>query len=237
MKRTILLFFIAMFVLLGTTQAQVVTDLDVAAGFEEVTFGFTVDADSVNVLGVLGTVSWDTTHFEYSDVDVTLDGSVINDDVADTEGFLKFAWASATPIELDSVIVTVVLFTKSPGSYEVLGEFDINEIPETFTHKYQGMIVTGLSGENDVPLDEFGIDIWPNPANPGVNVLVTTPFPQYVSIKMFDVLGKEVKVFYDGHLNDTARIYYNTDELSSGMYFFAIQGKEFRQVRTFTVLK
>lgn len=230
------LILIAAFLFIGSAKAQNL-DFDETRQFE---FFARYDTLGIDIVGLEGMVSWDTTLFEYvgSDVGDAIDNVVLNDTKADSLGYIKFAWASVDPLEGDSHIVDIQLKTKAvAGAYTVEGIFSLNERPEPIIRTFMGEIGKGLNAEVPHKPSWDDISVWPNPANPDFNLLVTTPEPQYISIKMFDVLGREVKNMYDGHLNEAVQLRYTTDNMASGLYFFAIQGKDWQIIRRLTILK
>ena len=229
------------FFLLGCeSQAQEQKNL----GFNETfTFEFFAPYDTfgVDVTAITGKVSWDTTLFEYvsTDLDTAFTSVTFNDTEAADEGYVKYAWAAIAPFAGTDHMMDVTLRTRTLSStYEIQGDFAMNEIKDTLRYDYAGEIGVSL-GLDETPIQNTQIEAYPNPARPNENfsLLITVPNPQYISVKMFNVLGQEVKSMYNGHLAHTARVLYSTEGLMSGMYFFAMQGKDWRYVRPFTIIK
>ncbi len=64
---------------------------------------------------------------------------------------------------------------------------------------------------------------YPNPFNPSTKIKYNLPAAGNVTLKVFDVLGKEVKTLVDEY-KDTGsyELDFNANELSSGVYFYRI---------------
>ena len=70
---------------------------------------------------------------------------------------------------------------------------------------------------------------YPNPFNPSTIITFQIPEAGLVSLKVYDLLGREVATLVDEH--KTAGSYdveFNASELSSGVYFYKINYWKFR---------
>jgi len=79
---------------------------------------------------------------------------------------------------------------------------------------------------------------YPNPFNPSTQIKYSVPKPVNVSIKVFDVLGKEVATL----VNETKQpgFYtadFNASNLASGIYFYRIDAGEFTSVKKMMLIK
>ena len=65
---------------------------------------------------------------------------------------------------------------------------------------------------------------YPNPFNPSTNISFELPSRTYVSLKVFDVMGREVAAIVSGEMlaGSYTRIW-NASNISSGMYFYRLQ--------------
>ena len=90
----------------------------------------------------------------------------------------------------------------------------------------QSFFVTEISEENiDNPVSEFNLNQnFPNPFNPITSIKYQFPELSFVTLKVYDVLGKEVAVLVNQE--KPAGIYeitYNAEDLPSGVYFYRLQ--------------
>ena len=79
---------------------------------------------------------------------------------------------------------------------------------------------------------------YPNPFNPVTNLEFGIPKLGFVSLKIYDVLGKEVATLVNENLSPgTYKYSFNASNLSSGIYFYRIKAGDFVQTRTMMLLK
>ncbi len=79
---------------------------------------------------------------------------------------------------------------------------------------------------------------YPNPFNPKTNVKVQMSKSGFVSLKVFDITGKEVAVLVNEELS--AGVYnvdFDASNLSSGTYFYSMETSGFRDVKKMVVVK
>ena len=79
---------------------------------------------------------------------------------------------------------------------------------------------------------------YPNPFNPTTTIEFTVDATQFVTLKVFDVIGREVEVLANEVLN-AGRYEYQFDaaNLPSGMYFYQIVGEKATVTKTMLLLK
>ena len=79
---------------------------------------------------------------------------------------------------------------------------------------------------------------YPNPFNPTTTISYSIPENEYVTLSIYDALGKEVAVLDNGFR--TAGNYSHTFDasaLSSGMYFYTIRSGNFVQTKKMLLMK
>lgn len=79
---------------------------------------------------------------------------------------------------------------------------------------------------------------YPNPFNPSTSIKFTLPKAEIVSLKVYDVLGKEVAVL----VNELKQpgvydVDFNGSNLASGIYFYRIEAGEFTSVKKLMLVK
>ncbi len=79
---------------------------------------------------------------------------------------------------------------------------------------------------------------YPNPFNPVTKINFSIPNNEYVSLRVYDMLGREVSVLVNGQL--TAGEYqadFNAVGLSSGMYYYSLRAGEYVDTKKMVLVK
>ena len=79
---------------------------------------------------------------------------------------------------------------------------------------------------------------YPNPFNSSTTIRFSLPKTEIVTLKAFDVLGKEIATLVDGELNlGEHSVVFDAKDLSSGVYFYKLQRGSFIQTKKFILMK
>jgi hypothetical protein len=79
---------------------------------------------------------------------------------------------------------------------------------------------------------------YPNPFNPSTTVAFTMPEAGFVSVKVYNTLGKEVAVLVSGHKDaGTHELQFNAADLPSGIYYYSMFSNGFSQTNKMLLLK
>jgi len=79
---------------------------------------------------------------------------------------------------------------------------------------------------------------YPNPFNPSTTIRFSLSQREQVTLKVFDVNGREVAALVEGALNAGEHaVVLNSNELPSGVYFYQLRAGEFSQVRKAILMK
>ena len=79
---------------------------------------------------------------------------------------------------------------------------------------------------------------YPNPFNPSTTISFSIPENQFVSLKLYNLIGQEIKTLINGNLekgNHTVQL--NAEGLSSGIYLYKLESNNNSLVRKMTLLK
>ncbi|MCY7363592.1 MAG: T9SS type A sorting domain-containing protein [Ignavibacteria bacterium] len=115
------------------------------------------------------------------------------------------------------------------------------EITNTGNYKTETDGVTG-NGENEITTSlptEFSLSQnYPNPFNPSTVINYELPSSNFVTLKIYDLVGKEVATLMNEKL-DAGRYSakFNGSNLSSGMYFYKISAGNFTFVKKMVLIK
>lgn len=93
--------------------------------------------------------------------------------------------------------------------------------------------------ENNVLPDKFILEQnYPNPFNPQTTIKFTLSEKMNVLLKVYDILGKEVAMLFNGEMESgTHSINFNAASFSSGVYFYRIDAGEHTATRKMQLLK
>jgi hypothetical protein len=92
--------------------------------------------------------------------------------------------------------------------------------------------------ESEVPETLILHQNYPNPFNPNTMIRFQLPVSSEVSLKVFDMLGREVETLVNGRMAAGEHtISFNAGSLSSGVYFYRLSTGEMSVTKKFTLLK
>jgi len=79
---------------------------------------------------------------------------------------------------------------------------------------------------------------YPNPFNPETTIKFFVPDGGNISLLVFDILGRKVSELVNGYYNQgTHTIYFNAENLSSGVYFYRLETKNYSDTKSMIILK
>ncbi len=99
--------------------------------------------------------------------------------------------------------------------------------------------VTGVKEKVQQEISSYSLSQnYPNPFNPTTTISFSLPSRSYVTLKVFDALGREVSVVLSEelHAGNYSR-QWNAAGLSSGMYFYRLQSGSFIETKKLILLK
>jgi hypothetical protein len=100
------------------------------------------------------------------------------------------------------------------------------------------VVVTDVGGGNTLPTEFALFQNYPNPFNPSSVVRYDVPFTAHVTIKVFDVLGKEVATLVDEQKSaGTHEVRMTAGSLASGVYIYRMQSGEYVSVKKMILMK
>ena len=101
------------------------------------------------------------------------------------------------------------------------------------------MIPTGVNDNNNQIPISFALDQnYPNPFNPTTTISFSFPSKSFVTLKMFDILGKEVATIISEEMSaGSYSRQWNAANMSSGIYFYRLQAGSFTETKKLILLK
>lgn len=97
---------------------------------------------------------------------------------------------------------------------------------------------TIISSSNQLPLDYYLDQNYPNPFNPQTNIQFAIPQSGFVTLKVYDILGREVTTLVNEFKNKGRyTITFDASNLTSGVYFLSITASDFNQTKKMILAK
>ena len=136
------------------------------------------------------------------------------------------------------------VFVDKPGFNEsstvmVNTAYDITGSPLNASADFSVTSTTTVKADPAVRPTEFVLDQnYPNPFNPTTSIRYSLPTAGNVTLKVFDIIGKEVATLVNGY-QQTGQytVTFNASNLSSGLYFYRLETGSVKQVRKMVLLK
>ncbi len=136
--------------------------------------------------------------------------------------------------------------TDSLGNFSYYTNQNIESIAVTATEYVWGNtsnfarldIVTDVEDKLNEPIDFSLKQNYPNPFNPSTRISFSIPNEEFVSLKVFNSLGEEVKEL----VNETRSagnyiVDFNASNLTSGVYFYKLKTNSFTEVKKMILIR
>lgn len=97
----------------------------------------------------------------------------------------------------------------------------------------------GISNTTNVTPEKFSLEQnYPNPFNPTTRINYELPITNFVSLKVYDALGNEVKTLVNEKLNaGSYSVDFNAAALPSGIYFYKLVTEKFSETKKMMLVK
>jgi len=126
----------------------------------------------------------------------------------------EFGLGDATMI--DSIMVK----WPASGIVDVLIDIPANQ----FLTVTEGSGTTSVNGQKPLPESFELFQNYPNPFNPSTTISYFVPHSGFVTLRIYDVLGREVKVLFNGvQTAGRHKIIFDAGPLPSGIYFYKLR--------------
>jgi photosystem II stability/assembly factor-like uncharacterized protein len=108
-----------------------------------------------------------------------------------------------------------------------------------FATENNGGIITSINDKNISVVNEYSLfQNYPNPFNPSTKINWQSPVGSWHTLKIYDVLGKEITTLIDEYKpSGRYEIEFNASMLPSGVYVYKLQAGDFISFRKMMLLK
>jgi len=153
------------------------------------------------------------------------------------DGCIDFDKVMRNPLDTTRLVSTYQNDGLHPDTtgYKTMGEsVDLNLFTGADTVFQQATEVNSIKAIDGYVLGQN----YPNPFNPATTISFSVPTQSFVSLKVFDTLGREVSTPLSQQLSvGTYSRQWNTEGLSSGVYFYRLQAGEYVETKKMILLK
>ncbi|HEX2982472.1 MAG TPA: T9SS type A sorting domain-containing protein, partial [Ignavibacteriales bacterium] len=170
------------------------------------------------------------------------------DTVISTISTLSDFYLHANPSEMDTILTKTVYQSNTvlaPFSLSYSKPYYLKVVAVDCFGQKSAPIYSPAIGdiaiEDDVNVTpgKYSLDQnYPNPFNPSTIISYEIPAEKFVTLKVYDALGKEVKMLVSGTQNaGKHKISLDASGLSSGVYFYQLKAGDYSCVKKFVKLK
>jgi hypothetical protein len=101
------------------------------------------------------------------------------------------------------------------------------------------VIITGIAkNETNIPKEYILKQNYPNPFNPTTNINFSIPRSEFVTLKVYNILGEEVATLVSEKLSVGSYQYeWNASSLASGVYLFRIEAGDYIESRKMVLMR
>ena len=107
--------------------------------------------------------------------------------------------------------------------------------------RVSGVFDDSQMGGNDNSNNIYGYSLekpYPNPFNPNTTISFTIPTYDFVSIKVYDVMGRLISTLAEQNFNSgTHTLIWNGENYSSGEYFIKMKSSNYNKTQIVTLIK
>jgi hypothetical protein len=165
----------------------------------------------------------------------------------------KWSWISGSVTTVDSVqdihfVISSGPFTIANGVSQKIGfaiiggktfgDFQTSADAALIKWNYIKKVTDVAYDGNRIPTTYSLEQNYPNPFNPITNIVYNLPRSSKVSLKIYDVLGREVASPFNGEqFAGRYTVHFDASSLSSGVYYYRLSASEFNDVKKLMLLR
>jgi len=161
---------------------------------------------------------------------------------------VKFVWVSgdhtttSTSVPAGALTWDAMITSSSQTYIYVIAVAGVYQYECTFhSPMMSGTFTAGLTGIEKTGENVNGYKLlqnYPNPFNPSTTINFSLPQNNFVSLKVYDMSGKEIKTLISSLLSTGEYKYtFEGSGLSSGMYIYKLSAGDFTETRRMTLIK
>jgi len=99
-------------------------------------------------------------------------------------------------------------------------------------------VILSAGESSEIPTSYSLSQNFPNPFNPETSIRYSIPIQSHVTIKIYDVLGREVTTLINEEKSvGNYEVKFNSTQFASGVYFYRLQADDYTATKKMIVLK
>jgi Secretion system C-terminal sorting domain len=161
---------------------------------------------------------------------ITLLDSIDLGENSNTDDWLRLSDATLAPIGTRFIRICLISVryngTNNDGYFDGLSLTP--DLPVNIENVFQTSITDFTLSQN-----------YPNPFNPSTTISWQSPISSWQTIKLFDLLGREIETIIEGYFDagSHSTLYIVNSSLQSGVYFYQLRAGSFIQTKKMLLLK
>lgn len=177
----------------------------------------------------------------------------ISADTSFTSGHIIFSHGDYADIGVNrDLSYAAMLSTNKLNIYDIVNgsvikSFDVSsfsglsnpviDTPYVFVHQITRTTEVEQN-EGSTPASYRLLTAYPNPFNSAATIRYVLPEDENIEINIYDMLGRKIKCLFKGNVRRGEHEYYfDASDLSSGMYIYTLESKDFRMANKIVLMK
>ncbi len=127
------------------------------------------------------------------------------------------------------------------GNFGGTVSFDtINVVGTGYINSYVAKLSNTATSVNFISeiVKSYSLNNYPNPFNPETKINFSLPNPDYVTLTVYDIRGKEISTLVNQKMNTgNYSVVFNGSDFSSGIYFYRLHAGNYLETRKMVLVK
>ncbi|MCK9209686.1 MAG: alpha-amylase family glycosyl hydrolase [Ignavibacteriaceae bacterium] len=178
------------------------------------------------------------TYASLSDTNIVLTTANLKNEILNADVDLSgLPWDGTSNYYLTDLIDGTV-YTVTPQQHSAF-QIALNEFESKLFYFSKYPVVVGVDEKDNLTVTEFKLQQnYPNPFNPTTTIKFQLPNQEHVSLKIFDMLGREVTTLVDDIKSaGIHQVEFNAAGYASGVYFYQVKAGKFLETKKFVLMK
>ncbi len=174
---------------------------------------------------------FDTNGFTDAEKFITLSNGVVSgfDGASDISNVVSGGPFSLQPGQTESIAYSI-------AAASTLDE--LRTVIKRSREKYKSVPTNIIEEKPELPKEFTLYQNYPNPFNPTSTIQFSIPSAQFVTLKVYDILGREItKLVDEFKQSGTYTVIFNAKELSSGIYFYNLRTGNYSSTKKMVLIR